>query len=106
MFRAKEIIFWGFVFPFALSTFMYLAFGGIFEATEKFHVIPAAVVDQGENPMMDHILSELSKEGENQMLHIQKADEQEAERLLDEEKVEGIIYVAPESHLKVKENGM
>ena len=34
--RSRELIFWTLLFPFALTTFMYMAFGDIFDRTEKF----------------------------------------------------------------------
>lgn len=106
LFRAKEILFWSFVFPFALSTFMYLSFGNIFETTEQFHVIPVAVVKEGENAVIENVLSSLSEEGENQLLTVERTGNEKAERLLEEETVTGILYVGEEIRLKVKQNGM
>lgn len=68
--RTKEIVFWTLVFPFALTTFMYLAFGNLFETTEQFHVIPAAVVQEGENKAFSQMLQLVSEEGEDQLLEI------------------------------------
>lgn len=106
LFRAKEIIFWSFVFPFALSTFMYLSFGNIFETTEQFHVIPVAVVKEEDNAMIENVLSALSESGENQLLTINRTEREEAEQLLEEETVTGILYVGEDIRLKVKQNGM
>lgn len=106
LFRTKEIVFWSFLFPFALATFMYLAFGNIFETTEKFHVIPVAVVEEEENPVLDQILDVLTEEGENQLLEVQRVEKQDAEKLLEEENVKGIIYEKADSYLTVKESGM
>ena len=40
--RSRELIFWTLLFPFALTTFMYMAFGDIFDRTEKFEPVPVA----------------------------------------------------------------
>lgn len=101
--RAKEILFWGFIFPFALSTFMYLAFGDIFETTEKFHAIPTAIVSEG--PVLKQVFSALGEEGEKQVIKPYRVDEEEAERLLADGTVKGIVY-GTDLHLKVKESGM
>ena len=45
MIRTKEVIFWSLVFPLALATFMYLAFGKINEVTENLETIDVAVVE-------------------------------------------------------------
>ena len=55
--RTREIVFWTLIFPFALTTFMYLAFSNLFEATEQFHVIPVAVVKQQEDQIFEQMLS-------------------------------------------------
>lgn len=101
--RAKEILFWSFIFPFALSTFMYLAFGDIFETTEKFHAIPTAIVS--ESPVLKQVFSALGEQGEKQVIEPYRVDEDEAERLLADGTVKGIVY-GTDLHLKVKESGM
>lgn len=106
LFRAKEVVFWSLVFPFALATFMYLAFGSIFENTEKFHVIPVAVVEKEEDQVLDSVLSVLSGEGEYQMLKVTKTEEKKAKELLKAEEVTGVIYVTSDPYLLVNENGM
>lgn len=106
LFRAKEILFWSLAFPFALSTFMYLSFGNIFETTEEFHVIPVAVVNETDNAVIENVLSSLSEEGEDQLLTIKRTGTKEAEQLLEEETVTGVLYVGEDIRLKVKQNGM
>lgn len=82
---------------------MYLAFGDIFEATEKFHAIPTAIVS--ESSVMKQVFSALSEEGGEQVIQAYWVEEDEAERLLADGTVKGIVYGA-DMHLKVKENGM
>lgn len=100
--RVKEIMIWTSIFPFALCMFMYLAFSGIFDATEKFSKIPVAVVGQSEtyDMMFDAVTT-----GEQPLLVVTKASEDEAEKLLQEEKVKGVIRVGDSLKLEVLESG-
>lgn len=104
--RAKEIIFWNLIFPFALATFMFLAFSDIFDATEKFEVIPVAVVKEQENQVIEQVFAGISEPGNNQLIQITETNEKEAKKLLKEEKVTGIIYVNEKSRLMVRESGI
>lgn len=104
--RTKEVVFWTWVFPFALCTFMYLAFSNLFETTEQFHVIPVAVVQEKDDEIMDVMLDAVSKEGDGQLLSVKKTSAEEAGRMLDEEEVQGIIFVEEELSLEVSKNGM
>lgn len=103
--RTKEVMFWSLVFPFALSTFMYLAFGDIFEATEKFHVIPIAVVKEEQDIVMEQFLTAIS-EGDESLVDVTWADSQKADELLADEEVTGILYEREDCYLKVRESGM
>ena len=49
MLRSRESMFWSFLFPIALSTFMFLAFGKIYETTEQLNAVPVAIVENKEN---------------------------------------------------------
>ena len=80
MLRVRELLFWNLLFPFALATFMYVAFGNIAAATENFRVIPAAVVEEQENPALTQVLRELSKEGEGRLLDLKETSREEAEK--------------------------
>ena len=91
--RTKEIVFWTLVFPFTLTTFMYLAFGNLFETTEQFHVIPAAVVQEGENKAFSQMLQLVSEEGEDQLLEIHETTREKAEEMLLAGEVKGILTV-------------
>ncbi|MCH5264442.1 MAG: ABC transporter permease [Lachnospiraceae bacterium] len=105
--RTRVLLFWTLAFPFMLSTFMYLAFGNIFESTEQFHVIPAAVVQKEASEIFDPMLSAVSGDGDDALLSVTKVEEEEAEKMLEDGKVKGIIFVDRDAiSLKVKENGM
>lgn len=104
--RTKEVVFWTLVFPFALCTFMYMAFSNLFETTEQFHAVPVAVVQEKEDEIIDSMFGAVSEEGEGQLLHITKTSGEEAEQMLEDEEIQGIIFVGDELSLKVAENGM
>lgn len=103
--RSRENIFWTFLFPFALGTFMYLALGNIYETTEKFETIPVAVVSEQENTLWQTMLEAVSGE-ESPLLKLSYVSEAEAEAMLAEEEITGIFTVDSSIALKVKENGM
>lgn len=104
--RTKEIVFWTLIFPFALTTFMYLAFGNLFETTEQFHVIPAAVVQEGENEVFTQMLQMVSAEGEDQLLEIHETTREKAKEMLLAGEVKGILTVGEKPALQVAESEM
>ena len=104
--RTREIVFWTLIFPFALTTFMYFAFSNIFSTTEQFHAIPVAVVRQSENKAFTQILDMLSAEGENQILQVQRKEKAQAEKMLQDGDVKGILYEGEPVSLAVAESGM
>lgn len=104
--RAKEIIFWTLIFPFALTTFMYLAFGNLFETTEKFNQIPVAVVQEKENKIFEEMIKAISREGEDQLLEVRETSYEEAKTLLADEDIKGILLVGDSVSLEVAESGM
>ncbi len=101
--KNKTTLIWTLLFPIALSTFMYMSFGNLFEQ-EFMGVIPVAVVEKEENQTFEEVLVGLSGEGEDQVIDITLADEKEAMKLLEEEKVDAIIYIAKDVSLKVPGN--
>ncbi len=104
MLRNKTAIIWTLLFPMALGTFMYMAFGNIFEQDMMFHSIPVAVVQERENIPVEIMLTELSREGEEQVLQVTYCSEEEAKIALEEEEVTGILYIREELKLTVSEN--
>lgn len=104
--RTREIVFWTLIFPFALTTFMYLAFGNLFETTEQFHVIPAAVVQESDNKVFSQMLKMVSEEGEDQLLEIHETTREKAEEMLLAGEVKGILTVGEKPALQVAESGM
>lgn len=103
--RNKSAIIWTLIFPIALATFMYMAFGNLFDTDELMTVIPVAVVEEEENKGFDALLEALSEEGEDQIFSVQKLNEEEALEALYNGDVNGIIYKDEEISLTVGENG-
>lgn len=90
--RAKVSIFWTLVFPILLATFMYMAFGNIYEQDEMFSNIKVAVVTEDESANgLNYMLDALS-DGDDALLSVTRMSESDAEKSLADEEVEGIIY--------------
>lgn len=104
--RTWEVLFWTLAFPILLSVFFYLGFGNYFEAKEKFHAIPAAVVVEQENPYIRQMLESLSGEGSAGMLEITETDKENAGQLLADGQIEGIFYMNDSLGLEFKKNGI
>lgn len=102
--RAKEPLFWSGVFPIALATFMFMAFGKIYESQEVFHAVDVAIVENTENETFMDVVDTLSK-GNEPLLVPLIASEQEAVQALKDKKVFGIIYVDDDISLEVQKNG-
>lgn len=101
--KTKETIFWTLIFPIALGTFMYMAFGNLMDQEEMFHSVPVAVVSGKENSELETVLLALS-EGEDPMLKVSFMEESDALKALEEEQVEGVIYTSDTSLLVNESN--
>ena len=97
--KNKAMLFWSLIFPFVLGTFFQLALGNVGEAFEM-EVIPVAVVDNQyyqEDKILKEVISSLSKENENQLFNTVYVDESEAQKLLDNEEIDGYILLKEDS---------
>ncbi len=105
MVRGKVTIFWTLVFPLLLATFMYMAFGNIYEQDEMFRNIKVAVVTEDESANgLNYMLDALS-DGDDALLSVEKMSGSNAEKALADEEVEGIIYT-DEVRLTVAESSV
>ena len=111
LFHQKEEFFWNLIFPLILATCFFAAFNKITESTEGFSTIPVAVVleeTKGEEyfiEMMD-ALSE-SKEGEEAFFAVNYVSKEEADALLEDKEVAGmIVFADAKPSLIILENGM
>lgn len=93
--KNKAMLFWSLIFPFVLGTFFQLALGNVGEAFEM-EIIPVAVVDNQyyqDDEMLKKVISSLSEENENQLFNTVYVSESEAQKLLDNEEVDGYILL-------------
>lgn len=90
--RIKVSIFWTLIFPIALATFMYAAFGRLYEKDEIFKDIPVAVVREDGDEALMEVLESLDSEEEDSLLDVKILNENDAKYALDEKEVTGIIY--------------
>ncbi len=104
MLKNKLSIIWTLIFPIALATFMYMAFGNLFEADEMFKAIPVAVVEQVENENFRQTLAALSDGSEDALLNVSYLTEAEAKVALQEKEVAGIIFVDDKIRIEVLES--
>lgn len=58
--RNPSLMIWTLLFPLGLATLFYLAFGNL-DQERQFHVIPVALVSEGEESGLAEFLGELSE---------------------------------------------
>lgn len=108
--RSRMLLFWTFVFPLVLGTMFKLAFSNI-ENNEKLAVIPIAIVDNADfqaNEAFRQTFATLSDEtGDEQMFDAVYVSKEEADTLLFDGKVDGVLYMQGETpEIFVHENGI
>ena len=107
LFRNKSLIFWTFAFPIILGLFFNMAFSNI-EKDEMLNTFEIAVIDNNELEKDNYykdILETLSKE--KKIFNITFTDKENADKLLDDNKIEGYFYIEDgKSNIAVKENGI
>lgn len=101
--KAKVSIFWTLLFPIALATFMYAAFGNIMEKDEMFKNIDVAVVSSGEEENGLMVVIDALSEGDDKLLNVKEMSEADAKQALKDEEVVGIIF-ADDVRLMVNES--
>lgn len=103
--RNYDILFWSFAFPILLSLFFYMGFYNLSKG-EAIKTIPVAVV--GNSAFSEDLLQimERARIGEdNPLFQLIRVNQTEAETLLQERQVEGIVYTGEETALVVNSNG-
>jgi ABC-2 type transport system permease protein len=105
--KNKALVFWTLAFPFILAVLFNLAFARLHDY-DTFEPFDVAVVEDDafkKNLVFRSAFNTLS-EGDEQLFKTQYVSMDEAEKLLDDEKIEGFVYIADdEAHVKIKENG-
>ncbi|MBQ6231731.1 MAG: ABC transporter permease [Eubacterium sp.] len=102
--RNRPNIFWTLMFPVLLGTLFYVAFGSIFE-TYHSEPIKTSVIyeteDAGVKEYINEFLTSLTM-NDNKLLDIVEAPVDEMDKMLEDEKINGIITVGKDGRLKLK----
>ncbi len=107
--RNKANVFWTLMFPIVLGTLFYVAFGSIFKNYASKPIKTAVVYEmdsEEKRSMIMDFLTNLETDG-RKLLDIEVMDMEKAEKLLDDEDVNGIIIIKDDGKLllKAKTNG-
>lgn len=110
LFKNKMLIFWTFAFPIILGLLFNLAFSDI-EKNETLDIINIAIIDNElyqTNEAYKNTFEELSNpENEKQLFNITLTNEDNANTLLDDNKITGILKLTLEEPIiKVKQSGV
>lgn len=97
--KNKAMLIWTFIFPILLASFMFMAFGKLYENEEVFTEIPVAVVEKVSNEALVETLNALSEAGENRLLSVKYVEEDKAKEMLENEEVNAILYIDEENEL-------
>ena len=108
--RNKTMLFWSLVFPFILGTLFQLALRNVGDMFDM-EIIPIAVVDNQyyqENKILKEVITDLSESGENQLFDTVYVSKESAQKLLDNEEIDGYILLNEDNNpqMVVKTNGI
>jgi ABC-2 type transport system permease protein len=110
--RDKEMMFWTLLFPILLATLFNMAFSNLSNA-ENFSEIKVGIVNNDEYKEntdfieVIHSVSSSDKSGEeSNLFDVTYTSKEEADRLLEDDKIEGYIYFDNGIKLLVKESGI
>lgn len=124
--RSKHELFWTLLFPILLGTFFYIAFHGIQEKTENFEIIPIAVVMDDSSAYAGSFKNiagyiDINKQYDNQnniipstgtqettdsLFDITYTSDKQAKQMLQNEDVDGIIYISQDISVTISKNGL
>ena len=103
--RSKDLTFWLILFPILLGLFFRIAFSGVYDKDTAFSSVDTAVVMTGDDAALKTVLKGI-EEADKPLLDITYADKEEAEKLLRDGDVYGIIYGGEELSLTVADKGI
>lgn len=111
LFREKENFFWIMFFPIILGTFFFLAFANVTSKSENFKTVDVAIVieDEANSSVFKMMMDSLSESSEEKkaMFNPSYVSEDEANKLLSDKKVTGIIIFKDGTPaLKISQNGI
>ncbi len=99
--RNKTLLFWSLLFTAILGTCFKIAFSGITESTESLTIIKVAVFYEAENQPFGELMAKLSS-GEDNLLEIKEATEEEALKMLNDGDLAAIIDVGSEGKISLR----
>ena len=102
--RAKALVIWLILFPIVLGVFFKVALGNGYEDDVLFSKIKTAVVIEEKNVAFDEVMKSVT-EGDDPLLEVTYADKDKAMKLLEDGKVEGIIFANDELRLSITGKG-
>ena len=105
--KNKAMVFWTLAFPFILAIFFNLAFARLHDY-DKFEPFDIAIVNDDAYEKEEPFATAFKTltEGDDRMFVAQYVSRDDAEQMLDGEKVEGIVYIEDgKPHVKIKKNG-
>lgn len=106
--KTVEITFWTAAFPLILATMFYFSIGNVMVEGGEFEALPvAAVIEEGsKTEFFERVLDMVGKEGKEQFMTVTKTTKEEAQALLRDKEVEGILYAKDTLSLEVTEEGV
>lgn len=109
LFQNKMLIFWTFAFPIILGTFFSMAFSSI-EENEKLSIIPIAIIENeafNNNEIAISVFETLgSEENKDQLFTISYTDQDEAQKLLEKEEIDGYILFEETPKIVIRASGI
>ena len=103
--RKKSQMFWALAFPIILGTFFYISFGSG-EMGEDMEAVPTALVIQDKDSDTAKAFTEYMDRLDGSAVQITHMTDEEAEKALRQDKVEGIFYCTEEPALTVAGSGI
>lgn len=102
------LFFWSLMFPFILATMFFLGFGNLLQDVNVFEPVPVAVVmdTSSENAEYYQLFLDSMTDGDAPLLKVTKAALDEAEKLLEEQDVDGILTLSDQAALTVSGTGV
>ena len=103
--RSKDLTFWLILFPIILGSFFKIAFSGVYEKDTAFSKIDTAIVMTEEDVTLKSVVDGIEA-SDQPLMDVTYTNKEEAEKLLKDGDVKGIIYSGEELSLTVTDKGI
>ena len=103
--RSKDLTFWLILFPIILGSFFKIAFSGVYEKDTAFSKIDTAIVMNEDDVTLKSVIDSIEA-SDQPLMDVTYANKEEAEKLLKDGDVKGIIYSGEELSLTVTDKGI